>query len=79
MAKPAVKATESPKSVTLTGGPEYWVPAALVNPAAASAGVGRVASTVTKTTARNAPEVVTQARHSVNDRIRPRRIGSSTR
>ena len=62
---------------TLTGGPAYWGPTTLTVPA--SAADGTVATTVTATTARKAALVISHARHSVNDRIRPRRIGSSTR
>ena len=76
---PMVKARESPNRSTLTGAPVYWGPRGTGMLTAASAAVGRVAATVTATTARKAPEVTSQARHSVRVRIRPRRTGSSTR
>ena len=63
---------------TFTGGPLYSAPATRTG-SAASAVEGRVAATVMATTPRQAALVISHAFHSVNDRICPRRIGSSTR
>ena len=79
MAQPAVKASESPNMVTPTGGPLYWGPDGTGTAPAASAVDGTVATTVTTTTTRKAALVASHAFHSVSDRIRPRRTGSSTR